>query len=164
VHLIHQGIMKITLFMAAGVVAEVLHVKRISEMGGVGRRLPLTMTAFSIAAFGMMGVPPTPGFVSKWYLGLGGLAAGEGWVVLVLATSSLLNAVYFLPIVHICFFAPADREWEPRPQGSRLEGPWMLVLPVVATAILTVGAGLFAGLPISPLGLAERAAAEIYGP
>jgi multicomponent Na+:H+ antiporter subunit D len=162
VHLIHQGIMKITLFMAAGVVAETLHVKRISEMGGVGRRLPLTMSAFAVAAFGMMGVPPTAGFISKWHLGLGGLEAGQGWVVVVLATSSLLNALYFLPIVYIAFFRRPDPEWggiEPR----RLEAPAMLVVPAVLTAALSLGAGVFAGLDVSPLGLARRAAAAVYG-
>jgi multicomponent Na+:H+ antiporter subunit D len=80
-HLVHQGIMKITLFLCAGVVAETLGIHRIREMAGLGRRLPLTMLAFTVAAVGMIGLPPTAGFVSKWYLGLGGLAAGEpnGW-------------------------------------------------------------------------------------
>jgi len=163
VHLIHQGIMKITLFMAAGVVAEMLHVKKISEMGGVGRRLPLTMTAFTIGAFGMIGVPPTAGFISKWYLGLGGLDAGQNWVLLVIAVSSLLNALYFLPIVHAAFFRAPSREWADVPRGRWLEGPWMLVLPAVVTAALSLSAGLFAGLEVSPLGLAQRAAAEVYG-
>jgi len=162
VHLIHQGIMKITLFMCAGVVAETLHIKKISEMSGVGRRLPLTMSAFAVAAFGMMGVPPTAGFVSKWYLGLGGMAAGEWWVVVVLATSSLLNALYFLPILHIAFLRRPTEAWdEVRP--GRLEAPWMLVIPAVATAVLSLSAGLFAGLEFSPLGLARRAAASVYG-
>jgi multicomponent Na+:H+ antiporter subunit D len=160
VHLIHQGIMKITLFMCAGVVAETLHIKKISDMSGVGRRLPLTMSAFAVAAFGMMGVPPTAGFVSKWYLGLGGMAAGEWWVVVVLATSSLLNALYFLPILHIAFFGRPTEAWV-RP--GRREAPWMLVIPAVATAVLSLSAGLFAGLEFSPLGLARRAAASVYG-
>jgi formate hydrogenlyase subunit 3/multisubunit Na+/H+ antiporter MnhD subunit len=164
VHLIHQGIMKITLFMCAGVVAEILHIKKVSEMAGVGRRLPLTMAAFTVAAFGMMGVPPTAGFVSKWYLGLGGLDAGQNWVLLVLATSSLLNALYFLPVVYTAFFRPPSREPAAQARRGLLEANWMLVLPPVATAALTLAAGIFAGLEVSPLGLAERAAAAIYGP
>jgi multicomponent Na+:H+ antiporter subunit D len=164
VHLIHQGIMKITLFMCAGVVAETLHVKKISEMGGVGRRLPLTMTAFTVAAFGMIGVPPTAGFISKWYLGMGGLEAGQGWVIIVLATSSLLNALYFLPIVHVAFFRSPPEPWDESRLDRRLEAPWMLVVPAAATAALSLAAGLLAGLEFSPLGLAERAAASVYAP
>jgi multicomponent Na+:H+ antiporter subunit D len=163
VHLIHQGIMKITLFMCAGVVAETLQVKKISQMNGVGRRLPLTMAAFSVAAFGMIGVPPTAGFISKWYLGLGGLEAGQGWVLLVLVTSSLLNALYFLPIIYVAFFKPATEAWDDAGRGRWLEAGSMLVLPAVATGLLSLTAGLFAGLAVSPLGLARRAAAAVYG-
>jgi multicomponent Na+:H+ antiporter subunit D len=164
VHLIHQGIMKITLFLCAGVVAETLGIHRVSEMNGVGRRLPVTMAAFTIAAFGMIGVPPVAGFVSKWYLGLGGLAAGQLWVLAVLAVSSLLNAMYFLPIVYAAFFEAPTTRWErPGPWGT-LEANWMLVIPAVATATLSLGAGLFAGLDISPLGLAQQAAGVIYAP
>ena len=65
VHLVHQGIMKITLFFCAGNLAETLGIHRISEMDGVGRRMPWTMAAFTIGVFGMMGVPPTAGFISK---------------------------------------------------------------------------------------------------
>ncbi len=75
VHLVHQGIMKITMFFCAGNLAETLGIHRISEMNGVGRRMPWTMTAFSLAALGMIGVPPLAGFISKWYLGLGALEA-----------------------------------------------------------------------------------------
>jgi multicomponent Na+:H+ antiporter subunit D len=161
-HLIHQGMMKITLFLCAGVLAETLHIHRVSEMGGVGRRLPLTMGAFTLAAFGMIGVPPMAGFFSKWYLGLGGLAAGQEWILLVLEASSVLNAMYLLPIVHAAFFQPPSIKWEESWRGGPLEARWMLVLPAVATALLSLGAGVLAGLPVSPLGLAARAAAEVY--
>ncbi|MFU8804141.1 MAG: complex I subunit 5 family protein, partial [Bradymonadaceae bacterium] len=69
VHLVHQGLMKITLFFCAGNIAETLGVKKVSAMGGVARRMPFTMLAFVVAALGMIGIPPTPGFISKWYLG-----------------------------------------------------------------------------------------------
>ncbi len=163
-HLMHQGIMKITLFMCAGVIAETLHIHRVSEIGGVGRRLPLTMGAFTVGAFGMIGVPPVAGFVSKWYLALGGLDAGQGWVLAVLATSSLLNAMYFLPIVYAAYFQPASAGWEERPRGAVLEANWMLVVPAVITAALSLTAGLLAEVPISPLALARMAAEQIYAP
>ena len=78
-------------------------------MDGVGRRMPLTMAAFTLGAFGMIGVPPLAGFVSKWYLATGALEAGQDWVILVLALSSLLNAAYFLPIVYRGWFKERAR-------------------------------------------------------
>ncbi|MFP5381582.1 MAG: complex I subunit 5 family protein, partial [Gammaproteobacteria bacterium] len=88
VHLVHQGIMKITLFFCAGNYAETLGIHKVSEMDGVGRRMPWTTLAFTVGAFGMIGVPPLAGFISKWYLGLGALDAGMPWVLAVLAASS----------------------------------------------------------------------------
>ncbi|HEY8375275.1 MAG TPA: proton-conducting transporter membrane subunit, partial [Nannocystis sp.] len=95
VHLVHQALMKITLFFCAGNLAETLGVHRVSEMGGVGRQMPFTMIAFSLAALGMIGVPPLAGFVTKWYLGAGALDAGYPWVLAVLLASTALNAAYF---------------------------------------------------------------------
>jgi multicomponent Na+:H+ antiporter subunit D len=162
VHLLHQGIMKITLFFCAGIAAETVGVHRVSEMAGIGRRLPLTMGAFTVAAFGMIGVPPLAGFVTKWHLGLGGLEAGAGWVVAVLVASSVLNAAYFLPILHTAWFGERAEPWPEPPAGGRFEAPGMLLFPAVATAVLVVGAGLFAASEYSPLGLALLAVREIY--
>jgi multicomponent Na+:H+ antiporter subunit D len=162
VHLMHQGIMKVTLFFCAGLIAETLGVHRISELRGVGRRMPLTMAAFTIGAFGMIGVPPTAGFVSKWYLGLGGVTGGQPWVLLVLGISSVLNAMYFLPIVYSAWFSEPDGEWPERRGGA--EADWMLLGPTLTTAALSIAAGLLAGLPFSPLWLALRAVTGIYSP
>ncbi|MAT65447.1 MAG: proton-conducting membrane transporter [Gammaproteobacteria bacterium] len=150
VHLVHQGLMKITLFFCAGNLAETVHIHRISEMDGVGRRMPWTMGAFTLAAFGMIGLPPVAGFVSKWYLGLGAMQAGQDWVVLVLAGSSLLNAAYFLPILHRAWFrAPAGNGFAPAVGGR--ETGWLLLWPPVITAAMSLGAGLLAFIPFSPL-------------
>jgi multicomponent Na+:H+ antiporter subunit D len=111
VHLVHQGLMKITLFFCAGNLAETIGVHKVSEMNGVGRRMPWTMAAFTVGALGMIGVPPIAGFVSKWYLGTGSVAAGADWVIVVLGASSLLNAMYFLPILHRAWFREPDGEW-----------------------------------------------------
>lgn len=158
VHLVHQGIMKITLFFCAGNMAETLGLHDIREMKGVARRMPLTAAMFSLAALGMIGVPPLAGFVSKWYLGLGGLSAGQNWVVIVLVVSSLLNAVYFLPIVYTLWFEQPDLEWESL-RSSRLETPWTLLVPPVCTTAASVLAGLFAAWAWSPLGVARQIAA-----
>ncbi len=164
VHLVHQGLMKITLFFCAGNLAETLSIHHLSEMRGVGRRMPLTMTAFTLAALGMIGVPPVAGFVSKWYLGLGAVSSGAYWVLGVLAISTVLNAAYFLPTIYAAWFQEPDGAWSGEPVPvARLETGWMLLLPPLVTAAAALGAGVLAGLSVSPLGWAELIANREYG-
>ncbi len=165
VHLVHQGFMKITLFFCAGNLAETLGIKKVSEMNGVGRRMPWTMAAFTVGAFGMIGAPPVAGFISKWYLGLGALEAGQDWVIFVLAGSSLLNAVYFLPILQAAWFRAPPDAWPEEHDFGRKETARALLLPPLVTAAIALGAGLLAALPFSPLGWAKIIAArEFYQP
>jgi multicomponent Na+:H+ antiporter subunit D len=164
VHLVHQGFMKITLFFCAGNFAETLGIHKVSEMAGVGRRMPWTMAAFTVAAFGMIGVPPMVGFISKWYLGLGALEVGQDWVVLVLAGSSLLNAAYFLPILRTAWFDPPPENWPHERDFGRKETAWALLLPPLATAAAALAWGLFASLPGTPLDWVQLIAARKYAP
>jgi multicomponent Na+:H+ antiporter subunit D len=163
VHLVHQGLMKITLFFCAGNLAETLGIHYVSEMDGVGRRMPWTMAAFTLGALGMIGVPPLAGFISKWYLGVGGLAAGQRWIILVLAVSSLLNAAYFLPILYRAWFKEPGRLWPEDHHTGRLETHWMLLLPALITALLSMASGLLANAPFSPLEWARLIAVREYG-
>jgi multicomponent Na+:H+ antiporter subunit D len=164
VHLVHQGVMKITLFFCAGNYAETLGVHRVSEMDGVGRRMPWTTLAFTVGALGMIGVPPVAGFVSKWYLGLGAAEAGSNWVLAVLVTSSLLNAAYFFPILFRAWFKEPPAQWpEEHIPAGRLETAAPLLWPPVVTAVLALAAGLFAAAPFSPLEWAELIARREYG-
>jgi multicomponent Na+:H+ antiporter subunit D len=156
VHLVHQGLMKITLFLCAGSYSEIAGSKKLGELDGIGRRMPLTTTAFTLAALGMIGLPPLAGFVSKWYLGRGGAVDGHYWVVAVLATSSILNAAYFLPLLRRAWFAPAAGE------ASRREAPLMLLLPTLSAAALAVGAGFLAGMPWSPLSWTVLVLERVY--
>jgi len=155
VHLVHQGIMKITLFFCAGNLAETLGIHKVSEMRGVGRRMPWTMAAFTVAAFGMIGVPPMAGFISKWYLGLGALNAQMPWVLGVLIASSVLNAAYFLPILYAAWFQPQRGPWPAEQPRGRFETDWRLLLPPLVTAALTLAVGLFAATLFSPLEWAQ---------
>nr|MCU0965029.1 hypothetical protein [Burkholderiaceae bacterium] len=150
VHLMHQGLMKITLFLSAGNYAETLGVHHVSEMDGIGRRMPLTTAAFTVGALGMIGVPPVAGFVSKLYLGAGAAQAGQWWVIGVLAVSSLLNAMYFLPILHRAWFRPPRGPW-PEEHGRGRDAKLMLLVPVLLTALFSVGVGVLAAMPWSPL-------------
>ncbi len=162
VHLVHQGLMKITLFFCAGNLAETLGIHKISEMDGVGRRMPWTMVAFTIGAFGMIGAPPVAGFVSKWYLGLGALEVGQGWVVIVLAGSSLLNAAYFLPILYRAWFREPPHVWPQERDFGGKETAWALLLPSLATAAMALAAGLMAAGSYSPLEWAKLIAEQEF--
>jgi multicomponent Na+:H+ antiporter subunit D len=164
VHLVHQGIMKITLFFAAGNYAETLGVHRVSQMDGVGRRMPGTTMAFTIGALGMIGIPPVAGFVSKWYLGVGAIEAGQAaWVIPVLIGSSLLNAGYFLPILYRAWFKSRPQAWPAeKPRTGMLEMPGALLWPPVITALLALAAGLFAAAPGSLLEWVELIALKEY--
>ena len=150
-HLIHHGVMKITLFFCVGILAETLGIHRVSEMRGVARRMPWTMAAFTLTVLGMIGVPPMAGFVSKWYLGLGGLEAGQVWVIGVLIGSSLLNAAYFLPIIYTAYFRTAAGPWPVDHHPPGRETQWTLLVPTVITAGLSLVTGLWASVTPSPL-------------
>lgn len=164
VHLVHQGLMKITLFFAAGNYAETLGVHRVSELNGAGRRMPLTTAAFTVAALGMIGLPPLAGYVSKAYLKEGALAAGAGWVPWVLTVSSLLNAAYFLPILYRAWFRAPPKAWPHEHDFGRCETHWMLLAAPLVTAVLVVWAGILAESPFSPLAWVKLIAAREYGP
>ncbi|MBE0475893.1 MAG: monovalent cation/H+ antiporter subunit D family protein [Coriobacteriia bacterium] len=159
-HLAHHALMKITLFFTAGSLAETLHVYKVSELGGVGRRMPVTMTAFTLASLGIMGIPPGAGFATKYVLSAGGASSGAAWVVVLLATSGLLSAVYLLPIVGAAFFRPPAEDL-PRRRG--LESDWRLLVPILLTAALALAAGILAGAPFSPLSWAREAVAPAFG-
>jgi len=160
VHLVHQGLMKVTLFFCAGALAEQIGVDKVNELDGAGQRMPWTMISFSVAALGMIGVPPVAGFISKWYLGIGGLQAGQTWVLFVLAASSLLNAAYFLPLLYRAWFKPLPEGVDP----IRAEEPAGLVWPPVVTALAALAAGLLAGAPFSPLGWSTLIVEQRYLP
>lgn len=163
VHLVHQGLMKITLFFCAGNYAEALGIHRIDEMDGAGRRMPGTSLAFTVGAFGMIGAPPLAGFITKWVMGSGALAVNMDWVILVLVGSSLLNAAYFLPIVHRLWFREAKGSWPQERHWGRLEtNPWLFWPPLV-TAVVTIIIGVLASLPLSTLSWAELIIRREYG-
>ena len=164
VHLVHQGLMKITLFFCAGNLAETLGIHKVTEMRGVGRRMPWTMAAFTLGAFGMIGVPPMAGFFSKWFLGSGGLDMGQPWVVGVLIVSSLLNAAYFLPVLRVVWFEDPPEAWPAERSFGRSETSLMLLLPTLSTAFSALAVGLLASMPLSPLQWASLVASLEYRP
>jgi len=135
IHIPFHGFMKITLFLCAGAIMVVTGKKNISEMGGVGRKMPVTMLAFTITAFGMCGIPPACGFISKWFLCLGTLQAHEIVFLFVLLTASLLDVVYFFPIIHTAFFKQPEGEAKAM---EVKEAPLFMLIPLSITAIFSV--------------------------
>jgi len=131
-HIAMHAFGKITLFFCAGAIFVATSKRNISEMVGIGKRMPLTMAAFFIASLSIIGLPPTGGFLSKWYLVLGSLEAHQIVVLVVLLTSSLLNAAYFFPIVYKAFFCT---EQESMFDNKVEEAPMWCVVPLVLTAI-----------------------------
>jgi len=162
VHLVHQGLMKITLFFCAGNYAERLGVKKISQLDGIGRRMPWASAAFTAGALGMIGLPPLAGFVTKFHIGAGAVAAGWHWVIAVLVASTLLNAAYFLPVLRRIWFGDPPSAWPEETPMSRA-AKLALLIPAVITAALSLAVGLLAGLELSPLGWVRLIVAEHYG-
>jgi multicomponent Na+:H+ antiporter subunit D len=164
VHLVHQGLMKVTLFFAAGNLAHTLGIHEIREMKGVGRRMPWTMAAFTVCAFGMIGVPPLAGFVTKWHIGVGAVQSGASWVVWVLVASSVLNAMYFLPILYGAWFEEPPERWPEERNFPLAETSLVLLLPTLFTAVSAAAVGLFASAPYSPLEWAQFVTERRYLP
>jgi multicomponent Na+:H+ antiporter subunit D len=133
-HIVLHAFGKITLFFTAGAIYVATHKTRVSELNGIGRRMPFTMAAFTVGAISMIGVPPFGGFLSKWYLSLGAVEAGELPILLVLAGSTILNACYFLPIVYRAFFREPEGDEHSPATGIR-EAPALMVVPLLLTAL-----------------------------
>lgn len=104
IHIAAHAFGKITLFFAAGSIFIASHKTLISQLGGIGRRMPWTMTAFAVGTISMIGLPPAAGFISKWYMLTGALDYQVWAAVSVIVLSTLLNAAYFVPVVYAAFF------------------------------------------------------------
>jgi multicomponent Na+:H+ antiporter subunit D len=135
VHIAMHAFGKITLFFCAGAIFVATGKKNMSDMVGIGRRMPITMTAFFIGALSIIGMPPCGGFISKWYLVLGALQAHQIPVLVVLLFSSLLNAAYFMPFVYRAFFCKPE---EAMFEDTIKEAPPFCVVPLVVTAIISI--------------------------
>ncbi|MBU1745232.1 MAG: monovalent cation/H+ antiporter subunit D family protein, partial [Proteobacteria bacterium] len=139
-HIANHATMKITLFFCAGAIYVRHHKEKISELDGIGRAMPWTMGAFTVAAIGLAGIPPVNGFISKWQLGLGSLQAGEALPLAILVLSGILNAGYFAPIISRAFFKTPTVPYE---HG---EASYAMVIPLLITALLSILLGLYPDL------------------
>lgn len=132
-HIVMHAFAKITLFFCAGAIIVATRKTLISEMDGLGRRMPVTMAAFLIASLSIIGLPPLGGFWSKWFLALGTLDARQHLMLGVMLAGSMLNVAYLLPIPMRAFFSRA-------PDGEGIAGVREAPLACVAALTLTAAA------------------------
>ena len=145
IHITNHAFSKITLFFCAGSIYVSSYKTKVSQLNGIGKKMPWTMAAFAIATLSMIGIPPVSGFITKWYLVIGSLERHNLVVLIVLLVSSFLNAAYFVPILYRAFF----KEENPNSENLDLsehkeikENPF-LVVPLTLTAIVSVVLGLY---------------------
>jgi len=142
-HVVNHAFMKAALFMVAGNMRARLGHSDISRMDAeVRRRMPWTMAAFTVGALSMIGIPPTAGFFSKWYLASGSIDEGLWIMVVVILASSLLNAVYFFRVLERAYLRPPPEGGEPAPAGRTEARPVMLA-PTLIFAVGIVLLGIF---------------------
>lgn len=134
-HIATHAVGKITLFFCAGAIFVAAHKKNISEMRGLGRKMPITMAAFAIGAVSIIGLPPMAGTWSKWYLTIGALEADKLIIVAVLMISSLLNIAYLLPIPIKAFFDTPAEERKPWTWAETKEAPLPILIALCVTSL-----------------------------
>ncbi|MEQ8736664.1 MAG: monovalent cation/H+ antiporter subunit D family protein [Rhodospirillaceae bacterium] len=144
-HITAHAFGKITLFFAAGSIYTAAHKTEISQLNGIGKRMPLTMAAFTIGALSMIGVPPTAGFLGKWYILSAAMDLKDWFVLFVIFVSTLLNTGYFVPIIYRAFFKKEDVA----PSHEHGEAPWPIVLALCLTASGTLALFLFPEVPLT---------------
>ncbi len=147
-HIVMHAFGKITLFFCAGAIYVASGKKYISQLDGIGRRMPWTMSAFAIGALSVAGLPPSGGFISKLQLLIGTLQSDQPFLLAVFLLSTLLNVAYFFPIVIRAFFnaPPAS---EPSDGPSLSEAPLTCVIPLVITALTSLALFFGAGWPLA---------------
>ncbi len=145
IHIVAHAFGKITLFFAAGAIYVASKKTELPQLSGIGRRMPWTMAAFTIGALSMIGVPPTAGFVSKWYILAGAFESDNYVAITTIIASTVLNAAYFLPIIYMAWFGREVADGK----VDHGEAPWPAVLALTVTAALTILFFLFNGPVIS---------------
>jgi multicomponent Na+:H+ antiporter subunit D len=155
VHIVNHAMMKAALFLAAGAVLLRVRTMRIAELAGIGRKMPWTIAAFSVAGLGLVGTPGTTGFISKWYLVLGAIEKGWWPLAFLIVASSLIALVYVGRFLEIA--------WMREPAPSLIEArdpPYSMLVPMLLLAGATIYFGIDTRLTA---GLAAQAAQGLLG-
>lgn len=155
VHVFNHAIIKVALFLSGGAVIHQTGLRRLTELAGIGRRMPVTMAAMAIAAISIVGIPPTNGFICKWYIALGAVSAGKPYFAAALLIGALLIFIYYVRIINTAFFMKPTEKIA----GIR-EAPLSMLIPVAALAVGCLVMGVFAYLPLIFI---RPAAQELFG-
>ena len=144
-HMVVHSVLKILAFFCVGAILYKTHKEYVYEINGFGRKMPVTMAAFTVSAIGLMGIPPLPGFLSKWNLGTAAVQSGNplayaGIGVLILST--LLTALYMMQIVFKAYFPNKEMDVEALTQGVKDPNLFMTV-PFVLLAAAAVALGIY---------------------
>jgi multicomponent Na+:H+ antiporter subunit D len=163
-HLFSHAIIKASLFLAVGAIIYQTRIYDISLLRGLGRKMPLTMTTFTIGALGMIGIPLTTGFVTEWKLSIGALETGKWVIVPIILLSAMLNAIYFGRVLEIVWFK-GDEVQLHKPEekiggGPVTEAHALLTVPPLILVSFSIVFGIAAFVPLS---IAEKAAAMLLG-
>ena len=124
-HLFNHGLMKAALFASAGLMVYRCGGMSMNDLRGIGRQMPWTLTAFALAGVSLVGLPPTAGFISKWYLLTAAVDAGQLWLVGLILITSLMALFYIARVVEIAWMQP-----RPDDAPAVTEAHWTLLLPV----------------------------------
>lgn len=159
-HIVAHAVMKITLFMCAGAIIVTSHKTNISQLNGLGRKMPITFVCFTIASLGIAGMPFIAGFISKWNLGLGSYHSGHPIYIFILIGSALLSLSYLLPVTYIAFFKKCV-ETEPRHDIQEASG--FMLIPIIITTLFSVILGTFPNAFIHLFDMARMASNLVLG-
>ena len=150
-HIVNDAVMTFCVFLAAAAIISKVGSDAIDDMQGLFKKMPVTMAVFVVAGLSIIGVPPTCGFFSKWYLISGAIDAGQFGFVAALLFSSLINLVLFFRIFEIAYFEPFEAHHGTHHTGhghliSKVqEAPLEMLAPLVVTALLLFALGIYAG-------------------
>ena len=152
IHLFNHALMKGGLFMAVGCIFYRYGSVNLKDLKGMGKTMPLTMFAFALGGLGMIGVPMTAGFISKWYLVLGALDAGAWWMAVLILLASLLAVMYIFKVIEVAYFH------EPPEDHNITEAPVSMLIPTYVLVLASV----YFGIETQPMLGAARAAADMF--
>ena len=145
-HILNDAVMTAGLFTVAGIIMYRMKSRQISDFKGLFREMPVTMSAFTIGAMSIIGVPPTCGFFSKWYLIQGGVIANQWAFVGALLFSSLVNVVLFFRIIEFGYGFQTEGDGHGQvhePPVTVKEAPMSMLIPTVAVALAIIVIGIY---------------------
>ncbi|MDW7668612.1 MAG: proton-conducting transporter membrane subunit [Bacillota bacterium] len=150
-HMLFHATVKITLFFCVGAIMHYEKKTELHEIAGIGKKMPKTMISFTVASICLIGIPPTNGFVSKWFLAIGGLDQGNYLIPIILLLSAFFTAAYLIPIISTAFF-----KGNPSEEVEVSEPNNFMLIPIIILAAINVILGIFPNAIINTIQIAAE--------